>query len=138
MSFVTILQTGIKVHDLLKKERARPGSRACDWNEDLCGACAIGSLLLQKKLREQNVETVFNKGEIYFRGRFIGHHCWLTKDDQIIDVTATQLGAPLKIYVGRSDPKVYRPLSTDERAVAEIEEIWPEEQNPINYRHLLR
>ena len=99
MSLTTILKEGIKVHDELKEFRKANRLAKKSWHEDLCGACAVGSLMLRERLAKQNIETSFIKG-LYYPDKTKAKtltHCWLSKGDLLIDVTATQLNLPLNL-----------------------------------------
>ena len=136
MSLIDIITTGIEVHNILRREKNKnPLAEA--WSNNLTGACAIGSKLLQQKLLQKGIVTEFHKGEVKISGKEIpGTHCWLVHNDMIVDVTVTQMGAPLKVFTGKWNRSVYRSNASGDAALEAVEKHWPEDQTPNSYPHL--
>ena len=122
-----ILEKAIEVRAILEKEHKNNKV----WRENLCGACAVGSLLLKKELKEQGINSLFVLGE---HPDCLGSHCWIEVANSIVDITASQLNIPLKIYIGPKT-KEYKTKFWEDRA-KEVVESWGEEQAPSSYPHL--
>lgn len=87
--------------------------------------------MLKKKLKEQGIETLFILGD---HPQVKGSHCWLEIGSKVIDVTASQLNLPLKIYYGNKT-KDYKTIYWGKRAEDNVE-VWSEKQSPNEFSHL--
>lgn len=122
-----ILYAAVEVRETLEAEQKTNKP----WQDNLCGACAVGSVLLKKKLEEQGIETLFVLGS---HPQVRGSHCWLEIGGKVIDVTASQLDLPLKIYYGNKT-KDYKTIFWNKRAEENVES-WGEKQSPSEFPHL--
>lgn len=125
---------------------------------DLTCACAVSSWTLWRLLKKQGVNANFISGRyignIYLsyekeieEGRYIDveflgdGHCWIEVDKKIIDITATQFDFCDSVCIVKSNErkrKYYIPQKTNSKAIREINQDWPVEQQPKTYKKHLR
>lgn len=96
----------------------------------LCGACAIGSLLLYNVLRRLGYEVSFVLGWFKRKGGYCPH-AWLLAGRRIVDVTATQFGLPA-VFITHVTDERYVPWGRDDDAI-ERANRWGLGQAPITY-----
>ncbi len=98
-------------------------------DENLMGACAIASFFLHHKLKSEGISSSFIEG---FYGIDDSPHCWLTIENSIIDITATQFNYFDKVIILGSGKKGnYIPKSTGRIAFQWVKG-W-EKQSPFLY-----
>jgi len=82
--------------------------------ENYCGACAIASLAMYKRLREQGIDCTWAYGYHASQEPWFGErHCWVEYKGKIIDVTYKQISeksknifiSPIKYVKIKQDPQ---------------------------------
>jgi ferredoxin len=106
--------------------------------DNLGGACAIASTVLQKVLRQRGYDAEFVCSE----GKHC-HHCWVEVQGEVVDITATQFGQDYPevhvvppncgdpIYRGYRDTEFFRGKKALERVNLE----WDLHQTPRRHSH---
>ena len=103
--------------------------------DNLLGACAIASYVLQRALVKLGYKPKFVMADSYD-----GAHCWIELDDYVIDLTATQFNMSLpkvlitkKKYYYDSIPELnsYNSIFFNRKAVSLVKN-W-QDQSPIKY-----
>lgn len=104
----------------------------------LQGACAIASYIMYRSLIKLGFKPQFVMADSGF-----GAHCWVTLDDDVIDLTATQFNnlnrkhpkvliIDKRLYLNKiSQLKDYKYFSFNKKAI-EITKTW-DQQNPLVY-----
>lgn len=81
--------------------------------QNYCGACAIASLAMYNKLKEENLSCDWAYGYHELQEYFYGErHCWVEYKNKIIDVTYKQISptsnniyiSPLRYYKLKENP----------------------------------
>lgn len=96
----------------------------------LCGACAIGTLVLYRALKHLGYEATYVIGWYKMKGGYIPH-AWLYLGARLVDVTASQFGLPA-IFIGRKNDARYVPWERDEKAIEQANR-WGMGQSPSHY-----
>lgn len=132
----------IEVAELVRWEiEAFVLNRDCSISyKDLCGACGIGSWVLNRVYRRLGVNSHFVMGRYdknsHFHDTYYGNHCWLEIDKHIVDVTATQFGVPDRVFVTGFDNPCYRAEYYDRAAFCRLSR-WGD-QSQSSWRHELQ
>lgn len=110
-----------------------------EWCSDLCGACAVASVLLHRRFRALGFRSrvCLNRDE---------NHCYVIVDSVIFDITATQFGVNYpRVLIGtrrqlsKEHPedawiwKAQRTFVREESLNAALE-AWPEWQQPLELK----
>ena len=107
-------------------------NEAEEWNQDLCGWCAIASAKLHTELIKAGFDS-----EIHMSENRGGCHVFIVYDDHVIDVTATQFNFEEQVLIlhkkeaeGRSEwfetAKTYRNVKHLRKE--QVKDGWPTEQ----------
>ncbi|MCZ2222509.1 MAG: hypothetical protein LC122_02650 [Chitinophagales bacterium] len=84
---MNIINIGLQLRDVLYS--MKENYPELEWDDNLGGACVIGSAFMVKALQKINLNPIFNWGSFHSQNRHYGH-CWVNLNNHIIDVTATQ------------------------------------------------
>lgn len=126
-----IVVLGECIHNALKEYTEEAYS---SFSANLCGACAVGSgLLVREAKRKFNMNLTFKAAP---------HHAWTEYRGVIYDITATQFGAREKVFiipakslnVIKSAWHKTQYMSDSINDIDFINEDWPSDQRPINYK----
>lgn len=98
------------------------------FSDDLKGACARASYLLQKALELNGIKVVFVLGQYSDEPKFGWDHCWVEIDHFIVDITATQFKIDDEVYICQKYDKRYRLHHVNEEAVRIVNSTWIKEQ----------
>lgn len=100
------------------------------YDRDLAGACAVASFFVHKKAIALGLNSILNHG--YYKEDF---HCWVSIDNIIIDITATQFGIKRKIFITKSTNKNYKSIRKfiSNKAPKYFDD-WGTVQNPKHYK----
>lgn len=107
------------------------------WEDDLCGACAIGARIVQLVGRKLGHKPVFTYGK--YRPTYWGSHCWTHYGDYLVDPTAEQYEGRDWINISRRQYKqLYKPIYRGAPAVAHVNSRWPYEQSPADHPEFIK
>lgn len=94
------------------------------WNYNLAGGCLMASYMLCYVLRNHGIKSVLIQGQ--FKNDY---HWWITVDDCVIDITATQFGKFPKVYTTENDTRYKRSKTKPGRYA-----LWPRRLHPPQFR----
>jgi hypothetical protein len=120
-----------------------------DYDPNLGCWCAISSMILSMKLKENGINSTLVEGAYDYRGSVKEllsapiaknsdvNHTWLEVNGKILDITATQFrnrkDVPPKVLISDYKNSKYIPVVKGKK-VLENFKYWPKDQSPV-YRH---